>query len=406
MSEANPVRILIALFLVAALALAVYQTGGGGGATVAVLAAGIGTLAILLFMAEDEASPPPPPPPPVDDPEPAILAAISEPVLITVDNRVRFANDAALTLLGQHIIGEDIRLAIRHPAAPAQFAADAADGSVELIGLGGRDRHVELSVATITPGKRLVHLIDRGARQAVERARVDFVANASHELRTPLAAILGFVETLADENAGSDPKVRARFLDVMDKEARRMQRLIDDLISLSRIESEKYLLPDTKLSLSAIVREVSGELRDLHRLESNPIQLDILSGEAMITGDRSQLSQIIHNLVGNAFKYGRPETPVRLSVQQDGALVRLTVADEGDGIAPEHLPRLTERFYRVDSGRSRTMGGTGLGLAIVKHIVERHRGRLEIASQLGVGTTVTVSFPAAAQVTVTEPSSN
>jgi two-component system, OmpR family, phosphate regulon sensor histidine kinase PhoR len=406
MSEANPVRILIALFLVAALALAVYQTGGGGGATVAVLAAGIGTLAILLFMAEDEAAPPPSPPPPVDNPEPAIIAAISEPVLITSDNRVRFANDAALTLLGQHIIGEDIRLAIRHPAAPAQFAADAADGSVELIGLGGRDRHVELSVATITPGKRLVHLIDRGARQAVERARVDFVANASHELRTPLAAILGFVETLADENAGSDPKVRARFLDVMDKEARRMQRLIDDLISLSRIESEKYLLPDTQLSLSAIVREVSGELRDLHRLETNAIQLDIPPGEAMITGDRSQLSQIIHNLVGNAFKYGRPETPVRLSVQQDGALVRLTVADEGDGIAPEHLPRLTERFYRVDSGRSRTMGGTGLGLAIVKHIVERHRGRLEIASQLGVGTTVTVSFPAAPQVTVTEPSSN
>jgi two-component system, OmpR family, phosphate regulon sensor histidine kinase PhoR len=405
MAEANPVRILIALFLVAALALVVYQTGGGAGATVAVLAAGIGTLAITLLLAEDEAAPPPPPPP-VEEPEPALLAAISEPVLITNDNRVRFANEAALSLLGQHIIGEDIRLAIRHPAAPAQFAADAADGSIELVGLGGRDRHIELSVATISLGKRLVHLIDRGARQAVERARVDFVANASHELRTPLAAILGFIETLADDKAGSDPKVRARFLDVMDKEARRMQRLIDDLISLSRIESEKYLLPDTQVSLSAIVREVTGELRDLHRLESGRIQLDLPSGEALITGDRPQLSQIIHNLVGNALKYGRPESAVHIAVQQDAALIRLTVKDEGEGIAPEHIPRLTQRFYRVDSGRSRTMGGTGLGLAIVKHIVERHRGRLEIDSTLGVGTTVTVSFPAASQSTVTEPSSN
>jgi two-component system, OmpR family, phosphate regulon sensor histidine kinase PhoR len=405
MAEANPVRVLIALFLVAGLGLLVYQTGGGGGATMAVLAAGIGTLAIMLFIAEDETAPLPAPPP-VEEPEPALLAAISEPVLITNDNRVRFANDAALTLLGQHIVGEDIRLAIRHPAAPAQFAPDAADGSIELVGLGGRDRHIELSVATISPGKRLVHLIDRGARQAVERARVDFVANASHELRTPLAAILGFIETLADEKAGSDSKVRARFLDVMDKEARRMQRLIDDLISLSRIESEKYSLPDTQVSLSAIVREVTGELRDLHRLESNRIRLDLPSGETLITGDRPQLSQIIHNLVGNALKYGRPESAVHVAVQQDAALVRLTLKDEGEGIAPEHIPRLTQRFYRVDSGRSRTMGGTGLGLAIVKHIVERHRGRLEINSTLGVGTTVTVSFPAATAATVTFPSSN
>jgi two-component system, OmpR family, phosphate regulon sensor histidine kinase PhoR len=405
MPEANPVRILIALFLVAALALVVYQTGGGGGATVAVLAAGIGALAIMLFMAGDETAPLPAPPP-VEEPEPALLAAISEPVLITNDNRVRFANEAALSLLGQHIIGEDIRLAVRHPAAPAQFAPDAADGSIELVGLGGRDRHIELSVATISPGKRLVHLIDRGARQAVERARVDFVANASHELRTPLAAILGFVETLADDKAGSDPKVRARFLDVMNKEARRMQRLIDDLISLSRIESEKHLLPDETVSLSAIVREVAGELRDLHAAQSSRITIETTVEHAQITGDRTQLSQIVHNLAGNAIKYGRPDGAVRISVAQDANIVRLTVADEGEGIAPEHLPRLTQRFYRVDSGRSRTMGGTGLGLAIVKHIVERHRGRLEITSTLGVGTTVTVSFPAATPTTVTFPSSN
>jgi two-component system, OmpR family, phosphate regulon sensor histidine kinase PhoR len=392
--DASPTRILIALLLIAALALGVYQGGDSGGKTLAVIAAGLGTMAILLFMKEVQA-PQAPAPLPVIEPEPALLAAISEPVIITNDNRVRFANDAALALLGQHIIGEDIRLAIRHPAAPAQFAPDAADGSIEMIGLGGRDKHVELSVATISPGKRLVHLIDRGARQAAERARVDFVANASHELRTPLAAILGFIETLADDNAGSDPKVRSRFLDVMDKEARRMQRLIDDLISLSRIESEKHMLPDETVSLSAIVRETAGELRDLNVGQSDRIIVDAGPDEARMTGDRTQLSQIVHNLSGNAIKYGRPDGAVRIGVTQDGAMIRLTVTDEGEGIAPEHIPRLTQRFYRVDSGRSRTMGGTGLGLAIVKHIVERHRGRLEITSTLGIGTTVTVSFPAA-----------
>jgi two-component system, OmpR family, phosphate regulon sensor histidine kinase PhoR len=405
-AEANPVRILIALFLTGALALVAYQTGGGNAGALAALSAGLSALGAIFFWTKPDVPSPPIVRPTEDDPEPALLAAISEPVLITNDNRVRFANNAALALLGNHIIGEDIRLAIRHPAAPAQFAPDAADGSIELVGVGGRDKHVELSVATITPGKRLVHLIDRGARQAVERARVDFVANASHELRTPLAAILGFIETLADEKTGADPTIRTRFLEVMDKEARRMQRLIDDLISLSRIESEKHLLPDETVSLSAIVREVTGELRDLHRLDANRLHPVLPLDEALITGDRPQLSQIIHNLVGNALKYGRPDSTVCIKVEQDAALVRLTVADEGDGIAEEHLPRLTQRFYRVDSGRSRTMGGTGLGLAIVKHIVERHRGRLEINSTVGVGTTVIVSFPAPPQSAVTEPSPN
>lgn len=406
MTETNPVRTLVAMTLTIILAVAVYQAGSGIMATIAVIAAGFGTLGLMLSFTSEQAALPPLVPPPVAEPERAILAAISEPVLITSENRVRFANNAALSLLGQHIIGEDIRLAIRHPAAPAQFSPTAADGSVELIGIGGRDRQVEMTVATIEPGTRLVHLIDRGARQAVERARVDFVANASHELRTPLAAILGFVETLADEHTGSDPKVRARFLDVMDKEARRMQRLIDDLISLSRIESEKYLLPNTQLSLSSLVREVSGEIRDLHRLEPSRLQLDLADDDALIAGDRAQLSQIIHNLVGNALKYGRPESPVRIGIKHDGALVRFAVADEGEGIAPEHLPRLTERFYRVDSGRSRAMGGTGLGLAIVKHIVERHRGRLEISSREGIGTTVQISFPVSTLNAVTEPSLN
>lgn len=403
MNGQSPLRIIVAAFLIAGLALAVFQGSDDSWAAAAVIAAGIGTMAIFSIFSDPE------PvqtefiaPTPMDEIESAVIAAIAEPVVLVVDNRVRAANQAAIALLGAHIIGEDVRLAIRHPEASARFAPDAPDGNVELIGVGGADQRVELNVATIAPGKRVIHLIDRGARHAIDQARTDFVANASHELRTPLAAILGFIETLADDKAGADPEVRARFLDVMMKEARRMQRLIDDLISLSRIEAEKHLLPDETVSLPALVREVVGELG----ISSPPLSLEFDSTTASITGDRMQLSQLVHNLVGNAIKYGRPGTPVKITIKPDGASIRLSITDEGEGIAPDHIPRLTERFYRVDAGRSRTVGGTGLGLAIVKHIVERHRGRLEITSKIGVGTVASVVFSAAPAPTVTETSLN
>jgi two-component system, OmpR family, phosphate regulon sensor histidine kinase PhoR len=402
MTNDNSMRTILSSLLVAALALLVFQSGASGWTIVAVVAAGVGTMGIFWLFSGPEQLLVSEPAAADDDLSAAIIGAITEPVLLVVDNRVSIANRAALTLLGSHIVGEDIRLAIRHPAAAARFVAAAADGNVELLGIGGQDQRIELNVATIAPGKRVVHLIDRTARHAVERARTDFVANASHELRTPLAAILGFIETLADDDAGADSAVRARFLDVMMKEARRMQRLIDDLISLSRIEAEKYVLPDETVSLSALVREVTGELG----LAPAAMILDLDPDDAVVTGDRAQLSQLVHNLVGNAIKYGRPGAAVMIGVKADGNLVRLSVVDDGDGIAPEHLPRLTERFYRVDAGRSRTVGGTGLGLAIVKHIVERHRGRLEISSKIGVGTTAAAVFPLAPENIVTETSPN
>jgi two-component system, OmpR family, phosphate regulon sensor histidine kinase PhoR len=402
MNAQNPFRAIVALFLIAVLALSVFQFSQDGWTTAAVVAAGIGVMAIfhlfpvpesaMITVAVDEKS----------GVESAVVGAISEPVLIIRDNRVATANQAALSLLGGHIIGENIRLAIRQPAASEQFAPEAADGSVELTGIGGQDQRYEMNVTTVAPGKRIVHLVDRAARHAVDQARTDFVANASHELRTPLSAILGFIETLADDKAGADAAVRGRFLDVMMKEARRMQRLIDDLISLSRIESEKHLLPDEWVSMPALVREVVGELS----AEATPIILEIASPEAAITGDRAQMSQLVHNLVGNAIKYGRAGTSVKVAVKTEGAMVRLSVVDEGDGIASDQIPRLTERFYRVDAGRSRTVGGTGLGLAIVKHITERHRGRLEIVSKVGVGTTASVVFPAAPPSAVTQTSPN
>ena len=312
----------------------------------------------------------------------------------------------SVQLLGSHIIGEDVRLAIRHPAASERLAIDAPDGSVELMGIGGREQQVELNVATIAPGKRVVHLIDRAAHRAVEQARVDFVANASHELRTPLAALLGFIETLLDDKAGGDADVRARFLNVMLNEARRMQRLIDDLISLSRIEAEKYLLPDETVSLSQLLHDTIGEWQDRQGDGPKRIDLEVDEASPSVVGESSQLSQVVHNLIGNAIKYGRAGSPIKVTLDHVPGFVRLKVIDEGDGIALEHLPRLTERFYRVDASRSRMMGGTGLGLAIVKHIVERHRARLEIASELGVGTTVSVLFPVAPPPAVTISSLN
>lgn len=185
-----------------------------------------------------------------------------------------------------------------------------------------------------------------------------------------------------------------------------MQRLIDDLISLSRIEAEKYVIPDERVSIPALVREVAAELRDQQGDKPTHVILDFDADVADVTGERTQLSQVVHNLLGNAIKYGRPDSDIRITVKSDGALVRLSVADQGDGIAPEHIPRLTERFYRVDAGRSRSMGGTGLGLAIVKHIVERHRARLEINSIVGTGTIVSVVFAAAAEPAVTLTSLN
>lgn len=333
---------------------------------------------------------------PLPVPEQSIIDAIGEPVLLVVDGRVRIANAAARAVLGAHILDEDVRLAIRHPAAAERLGAGGHDGSTELVGLGGRDQRIQMQVATIAPGRRLVHLIDRTTSYAAERARVDFVANSSHELRTPLAAIIGFIETLDDEKTGADTEVRNRFLSVMMKEARRMQRLIDDLISLSRIEAEKYLLPETPVALGPLIEEVAADLRDTDSTARADLKIDITGDVPPVAGDSAQLAQVIHNLVGNALKYGKRGTPVTLGLRRDGeTLIRLSVADEGDGIAAEHLPRLTERFYRVDPGRSRAQGGTGLGLAIVKHIVERHRGRLDIASTPGVGTIVSILLPPA-----------
>jgi len=333
---------------------------------------------------------PPPPPRPADQIGP-LIEALGDPLIVLDGYHISHANSAARALLGQHIVGDYVRLALRHPAAAPVIAGDE-DGPVELSGLGGHDRLWQLTGGTVRPGVRLLRLNDRSGARAAERMRVDFVANASHELRTPLAALIGFIETLEDANGPEDAEARARFLKIMAGEAARMQRLIDDLLSLSRIEADRYARPRGRVDLANIVRVACGELGVQG---GDRIRCDVPKKPVTIEGDAAQLSQLVQNIVVNALKYGRADSPVRVTLTIGTGTAQLSVADEGEGIPAEFLPRVTERFYRVDPGRSRAIGGTGLGLAIVKHIAERHRGELDIASTPGVGTTVTVTFPLA-----------
>jgi two-component system phosphate regulon sensor histidine kinase PhoR len=324
----------------------------------------------------------------------ALIDALDEPALIVEDERTLAANAPARELLGQSIEGSDVRLAIRHPEA-LQLLLSGQQGDMDLVGLGGVERPWTFSNRRIDKSRSLVRLTDRSAGRAAERMRTDFVANASHELRTPLATIIGYAETLADEDhAASD--ITARFGATIETEARRMLGIIEDLMSLSRIEADRYQTPAEKVDLGEIASIAVEQAASLAGRRGCKIESDIEQGMPPITGDFGQLLQLADNLIANAIRYGCNETNSAIAVEarRNGSRLLLSVSDNGDGISPEHLPRLTERFYRVDSARSRDSGGTGLGLAIVKHIVERHRGSLDIRSEPGAGTQVTASFPA------------
>jgi two-component system phosphate regulon sensor histidine kinase PhoR len=319
---------------------------------------------------------------------PELLEHVHSPAFFVDAGQVTFANAAARELLGGHIVGENVRIAIRDPKALAEILAPAGV-PIRIDGLSIPGSRWQLTCQRIDENQRLVLLEDLSVRVSVARAHADFVANASHELRTPLAAILGYVETLEDPKAGADEATRRRFLEIIRHEARRMQALVEDLMSLSRIEAVKHDAPTDPVDMVALAREAIGEVR-----ERGEVVLKSNAERAMVTGDRGQLAQVLRNLIDNALKYGMAETPVQLVLETaPTGRLSLTVHDDGDGIAPEHLPRLTERFYRADTGRSRAAGGTGLGLAIVKHIVERHRGRFDISSFPRQGTTASIILP-------------
>ena len=323
----------------------------------------------------------------------AILDAIDEPALIVRSGVVEASNQAAKALLGSAIEKGDLRFAIRHPLAlDTILAGQRAD--VELIGIGSADRPWSLGVRPLPNDGTLVLLTDRSAVRSAERMRTDFVANASHELRTPLATIIGYAETLG-EAGPVDDELRSKFGSTIEAEARRMLRIVEDLMSLSRIEADRYLAPDEKIDMGEIARLAVGNAAQLAERRNCRIDLSLEADLPQLRGDFGQLLQLADNLLGNAIRYGCNDRSnhIEVSVRYDGRNLIFSVKDWGDGIPPQHLPRLTERFYRVDSARSRESGGTGLGLAIVKHIVERHRGEIRIDSTPGQGTEVTVILP-------------
>jgi two-component system phosphate regulon sensor histidine kinase PhoR len=332
----------------------------------------------------------------------AVIHALPEPALL-VDGRglLIAGNVAAAALFGRLKTNEAISLTTRNPQI-LEALAKAESGEPQDFEIEERvpvERSLDAHVAPIVfgdekPGLFLLAFRDRTQERRVDRMRADFVANASHELRTPLASLSGFIETLQGP-ARDDPAVRDKFLGIMGDQARRMARLIDDLMSLSRIELSLHLQPQTVVDLAGVVTTARDLLAPLANEQGVAIDIKKEAPRLDVHGDRDELLRVAENLIENALKYGASSKRVEITLNKEGEDAIVSVRDFGPGIAPEHLPRLTERFYRVDVERSRSQGGTGLGLALVKHILARHRGRLTIESTLGKGAVFTVRIPLA-----------
>ena len=334
----------------------------------------------------------------------AIVASMPDAaIVLDRDSRVVAFNAAARTIAPALVRGALASLALRVPEvveAVREVAAGNEPRSVEFSQRVPVDRwfmaHVR-PLAGAAPATMLLVFHDLTPLHRVEEMRADFVANASHELRTPLAALSGFIDTLLG-SAREDAQARARFLAIMKAQANRMARLIDDLLSLSRVELIEHMHPETPVDLVPIVRQVVDGLQMLATDRNVEIKIALPEQPALVPGDRDELTRVFENLIENALKYGASGKRVDVSFSAGAspggeAETLVTVRDYGPGVAQEHIPRLTERFYRVDVTQSRAEGGTGLGLSLVKHILNRHRGRLAIESEAGKGATFTVRLP-------------
>ncbi len=329
-------------------------------------------------------------------------------LLVDPQDRIAGANAAAVAVLGEYAAGRHYVTALRQPDLLGAIEACARTRTPREIRYlsrdGGRDATYVVKCGWIDCADItgvLVSFQDISDLEAAGQMRRDFVANVSHELRTPLTALMGFIETLRGP-ARTDPAAQERFLAIMQAEAERMERLVKDLLSLSRVEAQERMRPAEQVDLAALARSVLHGLYPVARKSGVTLTFDCPEGIYTVPGDTDHLRQLISNLVENAIKYGGAGGEVTLSLARSprdsalrGPAVVLSVIDKGQGIDPIHIPRLTERFYRVDSHRSRQVGGTGLGLAIVKHIVSRHRGRLRVESEPGQGSSFTVTLPAA-----------
>ncbi|ETX14378.1 ATPase [Roseivivax halodurans JCM 10272] len=335
----------------------------------------------------------------------SIVAAIPMPaLLIGADERISEANPEALAILGQAIEDRHYITVLRQPqtleAVEAALRGKGPGSAMYLSNDGRQDTSFRVTARPMTGFGILVCFEDETHRAHAEQMRRDFVANVSHELKTPLTALIGFIDTLRGP-AKDDAAAREKFLGIMEAEAHRMNRLVKDLLSLSRVEAQERVRPTERLDLAGLIREVVRALGPLAETAEVEIAPELTEGATEIIGDKDQLRQVLVNLIENAVKYSGAGAVARVSLtgpayepKVRGQGVRIRVSDTGPGINPVHIPRLTERFYRIDTHRSRQRGGTGLGLAIVKHIVNRHRGRLFVESTPGEGTEFTVVLPA------------
>ncbi|MEX0347006.1 MAG: ATP-binding protein [Rhizobiaceae bacterium] len=338
----------------------------------------------------------------------AILNGLGEAVFVLDgDRRILLANPAAQNLFGEGFVGRNIVRAVRHPECLAAIN-DVLGGSPSANGVIDMDAPLqgtyEFSVTNLGQGNAdgwsvAISFNDITHIRHAEQMRSDFVANVSHELRSPLTALSGFIETLKGPAKG-DEDAMERFLDLMENEAWRMNRLIGDLLSLSKVEADERVRPADEVDVESVIARVIDTLELQLKKENKTIRLQRSEAIVPVPGDRDQLTQVFQNLIENANKYGGPGTEILIQISRrdsvagiKGPALTISVSDQGDGIDPIHIPRLTERFYRVDAGRSRDKGGTGLGLAIVKHIVNRHRGRLQIRSTPGEGSIFSVHLP-------------
>lgn len=343
-----------------------------------------------------------------------IFERLPDPLMLLDEaNRITLANTAMMTVAGTDTWRKHVSAVLRTPGLLEAIERTAATGEPASVGFSAQvpvERHYQAYVIRTehSPRVTVVLLHDVTAALKAQEARSDFVANASHELRTPLAALSGFIDTLKG-HARDDQEAREKFLDIMRIEAGRMRRLIDDLLSLTRIEQNEHVPPIDEVDIHAVVSEAAAALQGVARQDDVTLSVAEANGLPAIPGDRDELIQLFQNLVHNAIKYGRTGGHVWISIEPASgpvappgrhsadSFVAVAVKDDGEGIPREAIPRLTERFYRVDVRRSRERGGTGLGLAIVKHIINRHHGRLLIDSRDGEGSTFTVLLPTATQ---------
>lgn len=350
----------------------------------------------------------------------SVAEALPDPFLVLDgEDDIVMSNAPARTTFEGVGVGRHISTVIRAPMVLDAIAqVSKADGSVQ-VDYEQRvpiERRFEVHIASISSGGAggyssgypaiVLLLRDLTRQERVERMRADFVANASHELRTPLASVLGFIETLQGA-ARNDTKAREQFLELMRTQASRMARLIDELLSLNRIELNAHLHPAGDVDVSQVVGHVIEVLAPLALEKGTELATTAPDTPLMVRGERDELVQVFQNLIENAIKYGQSGKRVDvICARLDDGGIQITVRDYGAGIAPEHVPRLTERFYRVDVAESRQKGGTGLGLAIVKHILNRHRARLSINSRVGEGASFIVDLPGADSTTTPEKSEN